>query len=265
MRGAMSPVNVHRSFLAALLLCAAPALAQPGDGVCDAAAFAGGEGSAERPYLVQAPAALDEVRDCLDRHFRQVAPIDLSSAGNWKPIGALQEGQRAWDPRAPRFTGVYDGAGHPITGLRISRPASDQALFGRAGPATFVNVHVEGEVTGLQRVGLLVGGVTAAGGQQLVIRDSSARGRVTSAGFAGGLVGDLRPANLVASVDHAEVRVAGVAQITGTPREAPSPPDSASPRATHVTGGAVGKPVMVQPGHADALGQPGHFSGCGCH
>ena len=99
------PVNAIRSPLAGIALCATAAFAQPGDGACDGATFAGGDGSARHPYLVHTAAALDEVRDCLDRHFRQVARIDLSGTANWKPIGGLQDGQRAWDPRAPRFTG----------------------------------------------------------------------------------------------------------------------------------------------------------------
>lgn len=259
------PVNAIQSPLAGVALCATVAFAQPGDGVCDAATFAGGDGSASLPYLVHSPAALDEVRDCLDRHFRQVAAIDLSGTDNWMPIGGLRDGQRAWDPRAPRFTGVYDGDGHAITGLAISRAASDQALFGRAGPATFVNVHLQGEVSGLQRVGLLVGGVTAIGGQRVVIRDSSVRGRVVSAGFAGGLVGDLRQVDLAGSVDYAEVRTVVAAHINGGQTGGSAPAEVATAQGARFTDAAGVRPRMVQPGHADALGQPGHFSGCGCH
>lgn len=244
-----------------LVLAGPVALAAPADGRCDASAFAGGEGTPASPFQVHTAAALDEVRDCLDRHFRQVAAIDLSSYENWNPIGALPEGHAAWDPRAPRFTGVYDGGGFRITRLAIARPASDQALFGRAGPATFVNVHVEGRVSGTQRVGLLLGGITAMAGQKVVVRDCSAAGVVESAGFAGGLVGDLRHVDLSGSVDRADVRRAASAPSGGATAAGGMP----AAGVVAGSGAAATRPVMGPPGHADAQGLPGHYSGCGCH
>ena len=43
-----------------------------------AAEFIGGQGTEEAPYLVPTPAQLDNVRNHLDAHFKQVAGIDLS-------------------------------------------------------------------------------------------------------------------------------------------------------------------------------------------
>lgn len=56
--------------------------------------------------------------------------IDLSSIANWTPIGYF-ESYYPWATNRP-FKGVFDGAGHSITGLTVSNPSNGEtaALFG---------------------------------------------------------------------------------------------------------------------------------------
>jgi hypothetical protein len=52
--------------------------------------FAGGSGTKEAPYLIATAAHLNNVRNHLDKHFRQIADLDLSgykSGTGWAPIG----------------------------------------------------------------------------------------------------------------------------------------------------------------------------------
>ncbi|MGI5838489.1 MAG: immunoglobulin-like domain-containing protein [bacterium] len=119
------------------------------------AEFAGGDGSEGSPYLVAHAYHLYNVRNYLDKCFRQIEDIDLSSYnsdGGWEPLGTGDDS----------FTGIYDGDGHTISNLFISRNEADPAgLFGRilceaAGETEIrdlglvnVNVTSKGETGGL--------------------------------------------------------------------------------------------------------------------
>ena len=74
-----------------------------------AAAFAGGSGTEEDPFLIETAAQLDEVRQQPAAWYKMVTNITLSGA--WTPIGA--------DETAP-FTGHFDGNGYAIAGLSVS-------------------------------------------------------------------------------------------------------------------------------------------------
>lgn len=74
--------------------------------------FGGGNGTAANPYLVEDAADLNAVRNNLSACYKQVNDIDLSSWGNWTPIGGIT------NPIA--FVGTYDGNGKKIKNLNIS-------------------------------------------------------------------------------------------------------------------------------------------------
>ena len=82
------------------------------------------------------------------------ANIDATATSGWDggagfmPIGAYGA-----------FSGTFDGLGHTINNLTISRPSSyNQGLFGYAGNATLRNVGLTNvNVTGYGKVGGLVG------------------------------------------------------------------------------------------------------------
>ena len=102
--------------------------------------FAGGSGTEEDPYLVETADQLDEVRDYLDAHFRQMADINLGvapwNAGDrWEPIGSFGTDNN--------FTGSFDGRGYTISNLTISRPTTtSQGLFGYVKDASLSNLNL---------------------------------------------------------------------------------------------------------------------------
>lgn len=193
----------------ALAIIAPGARAAIGDCAGTGETFAGGDGTSASPYLVATAEQLAAINSSFYRHcaFRQTADIALS--GEWTPIG----------DGAAMFTGEYDGDGHRISGLRITRGTSYLGLFGYTGvwavienlrlsgtvdvpgavgvgaligladrPTTITNVHSSVDVSAGGMVGGLVGWLAES-----VIRRSSATGSVTAAnGSVGGLVGFAR-------------------------------------------------------------------------
>lgn len=144
------------------------------------AAFDGGDGSADNPYLVATQEQLSDVRNHLDKHFKQTTDINLSTAGTgWEPIGS----------RSTPFTGSYDGDGYNINNLYINRFDTDYVgLFGYTGEnssilnvtLTGVDITTDGEAGGL------------AGRNYGLIDKCNIAGTVTGLGFEplGGLIGD---------------------------------------------------------------------------
>lgn len=73
-----------------------------------------------------------------------VRDIDLGGECDWQPIG-----QGAIDTSDKRFRGVFDGAGHTVSGLRIETSAAQQALFCFLDyPGVIRNLTVRGTVHG---------------------------------------------------------------------------------------------------------------------
>jgi hypothetical protein len=64
--------------------------------------------------------------------FRQTADIDLASGGNFTPIGSRGSDES--------FYGTYDGGGHTISGLTVSKEYGNIGLFGVVKGATVRNV-----------------------------------------------------------------------------------------------------------------------------
>ena len=99
------------------------------------------------------------------------ADIDLegSITNQWEPIGT----------NAHRFEGTFDGDGHTIEGLYISRDAPNQGLFGKISDtyAEVKNLTVSGEVTGNGNTALVVG--DNSGGK---VTYCTAKGTVTGTG-----------------------------------------------------------------------------------
>jgi hypothetical protein len=176
--------------------------------------FAEGAGTAGDPYQVATAEQLNEVRNYLDKHFIQIADIDLgvspwTEEEGWEPIGSAS---------AP-FVGSYDGGEYSIEGLYINRPdyrlsEIEQGLFGylyEGAKLTDINL-VDSFVHGYRYTGTLAGYSAGeisncssvnvevlnewdyAGGlvgfNSGIISDSSTTGIVKSSDYnAGGLVG----------------------------------------------------------------------------
>ncbi len=146
--------------------------------------FAGGSGTAEDPYLIADAIHLDNVRYCLNAHFRLISDIDLNVAPynegkGWKPIGGY--------PYV--FSGQFDGNGKTIRGLYINRPGEDDVgLFGIIwGNSVLKNIRLENvNVTGEHYVAGLVGSTN----YDTEIANCYVSGIITARTDAGGIAGE---------------------------------------------------------------------------
>ena len=88
--------------------------------------FAGGSGTKEDPYLIETAEQLNAIRFGLDYHYKLISDIDLSTWGNWMPIGGSpayggmpnNKYNQAQDYTS-YFGGSLDGDGHVISGMTI--------------------------------------------------------------------------------------------------------------------------------------------------
>ena len=87
----------------------------------------------------------------IDGYYQLVNDIELTS--EWLPIGNYENGSNY-----VAFAGVFDGAGHTISGLNTTEADYDaQGLFGCVQAAHITNLTVEGNVVGNSYVGGIVG------------------------------------------------------------------------------------------------------------
>ncbi len=143
------------------------------------AQFAGGNGSANDPYLVADAIQLSSVRYYPTCHYLQIADIDLNVYPYNQGIG--------W--QSMTFSGVYDGANHQIANMMINRPGStyNNGLFDGAQELKNINLS-NFNITG----GVLIGGLAASLSSGIVTNcyvSGSILGEGVNFGTAGGLVG----------------------------------------------------------------------------
>tara|TARA_R110002096_G_scaffold183757_3_gene361805 strand:+ start:7126 stop:14862 length:7737 start_codon:yes stop_codon:yes gene_type:complete len=143
--------------------------------------FAGGTGTPEDPFKIENGIQLNEIRNFLSSYFLLSNNIDISSFGynfaeGWNPIGTSS---------AP-FSGVLDGAGYVVIGLRVNRPtSSDIGLFGHVDNGTIKNVGLENvHVRGSDNTAALVGYLTNSSS----ISKTFVTGTVNGGTITGGLV-----------------------------------------------------------------------------
>ncbi|MDR3255817.1 MAG: hypothetical protein LBT31_09655 [Synergistaceae bacterium] len=173
--------------------------------------FAGGDGSAKRPYEIADARELECLArfvnggdDCRSLHFKLTGDIDLNTV-EWRPIGL---------PGCP-FMGAFDGSGRKISGLRMNSLNEDIAgLFGCIGDKGLVSaLRVEdGFVAGRSFVGLL------AGHNKGVIRNCAGAGSVIGASFnVGGIAGvnhgSMEKCDFTGRVEGAKFGVGGITGV----------------------------------------------------
>lgn len=95
--------------------------------------FAGGDGSANNPFLIEDAFDLDAVRNGLDKHYKLIKDIDLDIAPfnegqGWKPIGNPNE----------KFSGIIDGNGKIIKNLFIYSKTYNVGLLGFASNESII-------------------------------------------------------------------------------------------------------------------------------
>ena len=129
-----------------------------------AAQWAGGDGAANNPYLIDNAARLAQLATNVNNgthyagvHFRLSADISLDMAPynedmGWTPIGKTDN----------PFRGTFDGAGHSVSHLYIySSSLSHAGLFGLTDGGTVKNLRLENaHINASNNTGGLVGGAT---------------------------------------------------------------------------------------------------------
>ena len=120
-----------------------------------------------------------------DKTYLLANDIDLSGYPNWTPIGTFT-------PNSPQancpFSGVFDGQGYSITGLKISGNEDSKGLFGYAYSGAIRNVVIRNpEIEGKDQVGALVG--YQAYSNQGIKNCAVIGGKIQGRSHVGGLVG----------------------------------------------------------------------------
>ena len=161
-----------------------------------------GAGTEADPYRIATAQELAAFRDYINSaagaanpaYWRQEADIDLSSVENWTPIGAAGTDSDTGSSISWYFTGVYDGNGYTVSGLRL-RGASNLGLFGSLRGATVQNLTVRGSITQTGRQGYgYTGGIAACTTDApCVITGCTSYVDITGVGAGiGGIVGQTR-------------------------------------------------------------------------
>ena len=120
-----------------------------------------------------------------DKTYLLANDIDLSVYPNWTPIGRF-------DPPNDMlpFSGVFDGQGYSITGLKISGNEEARGLFGYTYCSAIRNVVIRNpEIQGGDKVGALVG--HQAYSSEGIENCAVIGGKIQGSNRAGGLVGNM--------------------------------------------------------------------------
>ncbi|HUI30209.1 MAG TPA: GLUG motif-containing protein [Candidatus Acidoferrales bacterium] len=169
-----------------------------------------GSGASGDPYQIDSLANLYWITQnsgSWDSYFRQTSNIDASSSSGWDS----GQGFSTIGNSVTLFGGTYDGDGHTISGLYISRSGtSGIGMFGFVQGATIKNLGLAGEnITGANYVGSLVGYTH----NSTEISNSHSAGIVNGDGYAGGLVGYNE--NSTVSESYSTASVSGVDGVGG--------------------------------------------------
>ncbi|MBI6882398.1 YDG domain-containing protein [Pseudomonas putida] len=137
--------------------------------------------------------------------------LDASATSTWN-------GGLGFDPignSGSKFTGVFDGLGHSLSNLYISRSSTDGVgLFGVAESATIKNIKmVNANITGHNNVGSLIGKIDG-GLLDFIIASGSVKGIDVVGGVSGG-GGDTDFTNIIGSTVVAGVNDVGGVVGTG--------------------------------------------------
>ena len=118
-----------------------------------------------------------------DKTYLLANDIDLSGYPDWTPIGRFDPP----DDMLP-FSGVFDGQGYSITGLKISGNEDARGLFGYTYSGAIRNVVIRNpEIEGKNQVGALVG--YQAYSNQGIKNCAVIGGKIQGRSHVGGLVG----------------------------------------------------------------------------
>jgi len=114
-----------------------------------------GSGTEEDPYLVSNLEQLDAIRHNLNKHFVQIANLDIGNE-EWEPIGEVYADDTPDEP----FNGSYDGNGYFIKNVKVDKPLQiSVGLFSFVGEnGNIKNLEVSNyDLRGNDGVGAIIG------------------------------------------------------------------------------------------------------------
>lgn len=173
--------------------------------------MATGAGTVANPYILTTPADLDFIRTKLTSHFRLGADIDMSNYGNFTPIGAIS-------PTTQRFTGVFDGNGYKIKGLKMIGTTTYTGFFTVVASGSVIkNLAITDAVveSSFNTTGIIAGVGLSNSLIKNCYTSGSINGNIVVGGIAGTMEGTIKNCFSFADVSGAE-RVFGIASIGGT-------------------------------------------------
>lgn len=184
-----------------------------------AAAFAGGLGTADDPYLISTQAQLQAIDSYATTNSYFKLTNDIALSGNFTAIGTSS---------GAAFRGTIDGDGYTVSGLKLSNTAANaQANFGFirsmsvgglynlsfedvviastkdnvgglvgniTGAVTVYNCSVTGSIDAPSATN--VGGLFGSIGAAATISETAFNGRVNGSNYVGGVVGQLKLATI---------------------------------------------------------------------
>jgi len=147
--------------------------------------FAGGSGTVEDPYLISSAEQLNNIRNYLDKHFKQINDIDLSEYDNWQPIGNFRAGNG--------FKGSFDGNSFVINNLNIDRPEEENVGFFEFVQRQFLASHLSPNLKNINIINANINGKNRVGGlvalNSGVIDNCNVSGKINGYKWSGGFVG----------------------------------------------------------------------------
>lgn len=164
-----------------------------------------GLGTAAEPFIITTAERLASIPSIgLDKYYKLAKDIDLSTYGEWTPIGNSTN----------NFKGNFDGNGHKITGIKVgpSKYANTPyvGLFGCISSATITNLGVSAEIySSGSNIGCLAGSATNS---NIINCYSDAQLNCTGSNV-GGLLGHTNASNINGC--HVSGTVAGLSNIGG--------------------------------------------------
>jgi hypothetical protein len=162
--------------------------------------FAGGDGSANNPYLIEDGYDLNAVRNNLTAAYRLIKNIDLTQICN-------ESDGTGWTP-IPAFRGVLDGNGCVVRNLFINRVANNQALINSTRGGSVINLGMSNFniVGGTSYAAGLIGQMTT---QECLVENCFTSGKISAIGDIGGIVGRMDGGRIINSYSEVDIVCTG--------------------------------------------------------
>ena len=153
-------------------------------GLLPTAAFAAGTGAVDDPIEISSEEELKDFRTRVKKGEKNLCAKltkDITLSEDWTPISS-----NAQYP-SEAFSGIFDGNGHTIKGLRINASTAYQGFFAYTNGATIKNLTIDGSVTSSENY---VGGIVG-NAPNTTIQNCLFSGSVTTTKNKGAYVGGI--------------------------------------------------------------------------